>query len=683
MIGFNRIRAFWERRQQKGANVVLLALTAFAIVYFLPHQAKFPYEFQKRQIWQHADFIAPFDLPILKATATLAEERQQILDNHPLYFDSQPAQSDVLYQQLWAEVSRAALTASDSVALAVGLQVIAQQYSKGVIALPNGGHMKAISGVYVHSDAGYVWRPITDFVSKESLQAIAAGLFEGSVFNVGAIVESAVKKHVQPTVLYNAAYTQKRLEQRLAAILPTSGMVQKGEVVARMGQPIDEQTFRQLYSYKMAYEKGQAADRKQTTVVVGQIVLVSVLLLVLMLFFAQSKAFILTDTNQLAFIFFNIIFVFAIGSFIVNINPAYIYITPFPILPIVLRSFFDNRVALFVHMVAMFIVALIAPNSFEFVTLQFVAGMFSVTTVGGLYKRSQIFIAAFQIILVYMVVFLGFSLFKETHTDKATYETLLHFALNGFLCLFAFPLVYIFEKVFGLVSEITLLEMSDTNSPLLRRLSEQAPGTFQHSLQVANLAESAALAIGGKALLVRTGALYHDIGKLTNPMCFTENQVTGVNPHDELSFEESAKLIINHVAEGIAMAKANKLPDTVVDFIRTHHGTTTVQYFYKQYLKSYPDDVEAQEMFRYPGPKPFSKETAILMMADSVEAASRSLAKPDAAGINSLVNGIVEAQLHSGQLENAAITLREIGQVKEILKKKLLNIYHLRVEYPE
>jgi cyclic-di-AMP phosphodiesterase PgpH len=382
------------------------------------------------------------------------------------------------------------------------------------------------------------------------------------------------------------------------------------------------------------------------------------------------------------FILFNILFMFGLASTVAHINPAYIYITPFPILPIVLRSFFDTRVALFVHMIAALIIGLLAPNSFEFITLQFATGMFSIVTISGLYKRGQIFLAAFQISLVYIFVYVGFSLFKEAQLDVQTFEPLLHFALNGLLCLFAFPLIYIFERVFGLVSDITLLELSDTNSPLLRELAEKAPGTFQHSLQVANLAESAVLAINGKPLLVRTGALYHDIGKMNNPLYFIENQTTGVNPHDELSYIESAEIITAHVRKGIELAKVHKLPEKVIDFIRTHHGTSTVQYFYRQYLTSFPDELDAKSEFTYPGPKPFSKETAVLMMADSVEAASRSLKRPNEETLSQLVESIIEQQLADRQLENADITLREIAIVKQVLKKKLLNVYHLRVEYP-
>ncbi|MGB0178112.1 MAG: HD family phosphohydrolase, partial [Owenweeksia sp.] len=301
----------------------------------------------------------------------------------------------------------------------------------------------------------------------------------------------------------------------------------------------------------------------------------------------------------------------------------------------------------------------------------------------NLYKRGQLFFTAAKIIAVYCLSYLSMAIIQEGSLKQIELMNFAYFAGNGFLTLISFPLIYLQEKLFGFVSDVSLLELSDTNNPLLRQLAQKAPGTFQHSLQVANLAEAAVLSIQGNALLVRTGALYHDIGKMTYPMYFIENQHTGLNPHDELSFEESAQMIIGHVKEGIKIAKKNNLPDVLIDFIRTHHGTTTVMYFYKQYIKNFPEEEVNLKKFTYPGPKPFSKETAALMMADSVEAASRSLSRPDHDSIDKLVEGIIDHQMDTGQFENAEITLREIKDIKKIFKKMLMNIYHVRIQYPE
>jgi hypothetical protein len=323
----------------------------------------------------------------------------------------------------------------------------------------------------------------------------------------------------------------------------------------------------------------------------------------------------------------------------------------------------------------------VVPNSFEYIFLQIIAGIVTILTVSELYKRANLFISVGQITLIYIIGYFAFHIIHEGNLDNVSWFTFGFFLLNGMITLFAQPLIYIYEKIFGMVSDVSLLELSDTNSKLLKELSNKAPGTFHHSLQVANLAEAAANEIGANAMLVRVGALYHDIGKMNHPTYFTENQITNVNPHDDLPPKESARIIVDHVIEGIEIARRNKLPDRVIDFIRTHHGTTLVYYFFRKQQDLDPEVKE--EQFRYPGPIPFSKETAILMMADSVEAASKSLKNPTFNMINDFVDKIIGGQMRANQFLNANITFKEIETVKKVLKQKLTNIYHLRVEYPE
>jgi putative nucleotidyltransferase with HDIG domain len=354
---------------------------------------------------------------------------------------------------------------------------------------------------------------------------------------------------------------------------------------------------------------------------------------------------------------------------------------PFCLLPIIVKAFFDTRVALFTHLITVIIIGFIVPNGFEFVYLQLMAGIVSILSVLQMYKRAQLFVSAAKIISIYFVSYFAISLTQEGSVDGIEWMNFLWLGANGALTLFAYPLIFAFEKTFSLVSDVSLLELSDTNNPLLRDLAQKAPGTFQHSIQVANLAEEGILEIGGNALLVRAGALYHDIGKMKNPQFFIENQHQGINPHDDLSAEESGEIIINHVKNGIDIAKENNLPDELIDFIRTHHGTSMVAYFHKQYVASFPDDLESSEKFTYKGPKPFSKETAMLMMADSVEAAARSLKSPNAENIDKLVESIINRQIDHNQFENADITMKEITQIKKLYQKKLQSIHHLRVEY--
>jgi putative nucleotidyltransferase with HDIG domain len=348
---------------------------------------------------------------------------------------------------------------------------------------------------------------------------------------------------------------------------------------------------------------------------------------------------------------------------------------------LVFKAFFDARLGLFAHVLTVLLLGFIVPNSYEYMFLQIIAGIVTILTVSELYKRANLFISVGQITLIYIISYFAFFVIHEGSVIDLNFETFGLFVLCGLATLFVQPLIYIYEKLFGLVSDVSLLELSDTNTKLLKEFSNKAPGTFHHSLNVANLAESSANEIGANAMLVRVGALYHDIGKMKNPTYFSENQSTGINPHDELSPKESSKVIIDHVIDGIEIAKKNNLPDRVIDFIRTHHGTSLVYYFYSK-EKELDEDLD-KEVFRYPGPRPFSKETAILMMCDSVEAASKSLKEPSTPKIDKFVETIVGKQMESGQFLNANITFKEIQSVKKVIKNKLANIFHLRIEYPE
>lgn len=473
------------------------------------------------------------------------------------------------------------------------------------------------------------------------------------------------------------------LKNQLDQILPSRGAVLSGELIIAKGNLVDDERFAKLTSLKSVYEGSLSGARSYYSLLSGQILLVSILLFVLYAFLKQFDKLVLEDISRLTFILVNILFMVMLASIVLSFKAGLIYLIPFAILPMVMRSFFETRLALFVHLVAMLIIGFQVPNSFEFIFLQIVAGVFSVLMVNNLYRRKDLFLTAGKITLVYAVSYFSLAILQEGSILTIDYGVFAFFVGNGLLTLISFPLIYFQEKIFGFVSEISLLELSDTNNPLLRQLAETAPGTFQHSMQVANLTENAIIAIGGNALMARTGALYHDIGKMQSPMYFIENQSTGINPHDELSFEESAEIIIGHVSAGISLAKRNKLPDLLIDFIRTHHGTSTVMYFYRQYLRDFPEDKQAIGKFMYPGPKPFSKETAVLMMADTVEAASRSIQNPDHDKIDQLVEKLIDHQMNDGQFENAPITLREIRSVKKIFKKILMNIYHVRIKYPD
>ena len=447
------------------------------------------------------------------------------------------------------------------------------------------------------------------------------------------------------------------------------------------GEVVESENYKILESLKSEFESELWASNNYYFILSGYTVLVALVLMMLFLFLKKYRPEIFENGTKVTFIFINILLMVFITTLVVKYDEAYVFVVPSCILPLILKTFFDARLGLFVHVLTVLILGFVVPNSFEYIFIQIIAGIVTILTVSELYKRANLFISVGQITLIYMVGYLAFHIIHEGNLDNIVWLTLGLFLLNGMITLFVQPLIYVYEKIFGLVSDVSLLELSDTNSRLLKELSNKAPGTFNHSLQVANLAEAAANEIGANAMLVRVGALYHDIGKLGNPNYFTENQITNVNPHDDLIPIDSAKIIINHVIEGIEIARKNKLPDRVIDFIRSHHGTTLVFYFFKKQQESGEEFDEVD--FRYPGPIPFSKETAILMMADSVEAASKSLKNPTFMIIDEFVDKIIGGQMSANQFLNANITFREIETIKKIFKQKLTNIYHLRVEYPE
>jgi len=415
---------------------------------------------------------------------------------------------------------------------------------------------------------------------------------------------------------------------------------------------------------------------------IGKLMLVLTSLLLIFLFLWNFRREVLYDTRSTLFILLTVILMVLAASITLRYDLISLYVMPFTLVPVILRTFFDARLALFVHIVTVILVGFFAPNSYLFVLLNVFAGMVAIYSLTNLYRRSKLVFTAFLVVLTYVVIYFGAAIVQEGNFNTIEWKYFAWFGYNGILILISYPLIYIFEKAFGLISDTTLMELSDTNQPLLRKLAEIAPGTFQHSLQVANLAEEAAHKTGGNPLLVRTGALYHDIGKLEEPLYYIENQSTGNNPHDNLEFEQSARIIIGHVAKGVDIAHKNSLPEPLIDFIRTHHGTSTVQYFYKSFLKKYPEEEVDVMKFSYPGPKPFSREMAIVMMADSVEAASRSLKEINDQTLDKLVESIIHTQMMEEQFNDANISFRDITAIKEVFRKRLNNIHHARIAYP-
>ena len=655
------------------------------IVFFFPKGGKFKYEFQKGKPWQFENLYAPFDFSIQKTDDELAKENQQIRENQSTYFryDEQVVQNvySAFDSKFNSQLQDSGLRKNKQKELrSTAIDILDLIYKNGILepleTAPNGNSVFLI----VNNEARKV--SASDFYRiGEVEESIKAVLSERGLSSYNKEFEALFFDLVTPNVTLDKELTRKALEDALSKISYTRGTVDEGKLIIAKGEVVEADNLKILESLKSEYESDLWTDSNSYYILVGYTVLVALVLLMLFLFLKKYRNEVYENNTKVTFIFFNILLLVFVTTLVIKYNEALVFVVPLCILPLILKTFFDARLGLFVHVLTVLILGFVVPNSFEYIFLQIITGIVTILTVSELYKRANLFVSVGQITLIYIVAYLAFHTIHEGNLKNIEWFTLGLFLLNGMITLFVQPLIYIYEKIFGLVSDVSLLELSDTNSKLLKELSNKAPGTFNHSLQVANLAEAAANGIGANAMLVRVGALYHDIGKMDNPTYFTENQITNVNPHDEISPKESARIILDHVIKGIELARKNNIPDRVVDFIRSHHGTSLVYYFYKRQL-DLEGEVDKND-FRYAGPLPFSKETAILMMADSIEAASKSLKNPTFLILDEFVEKIIAGQMKSDQFVNADITFKEIETIKKIFKLKLTNIYHLRVEYPE
>lgn len=670
-------------------KILLFVVTVFSIVYLFPKGGKFKYDFNQGKPWQYENLYAPFDFAIEKTDEEILAEKRTIEQNAQLYFLYNRKVKDEVLKNYNQKISISPkidslreVELNDVISL--GKSIIESVYKKGFVDQVSEGVVSSDDDIIALKKGNTIENlPFKSlFNSKEVFDFITEKLGERPYNLAQNINLSILSEVIKPNVIYDRTFTQRVIKEAVKEISLTKGKVSKAELIILKGDIVQGRKLAILNSLKKESESKLWTESNYYWIVFGYTILVSLALLMLLLFLRINRLELFKNNNKVTFIFFNVFLMILIQTLVVKYNPDYIYVVPLSILPIVLKAFFDARLGLFTHVLTVLLLGFIVPNSFEFIYLHIIAGIVTILTVSELYKRANLFISIGQITLIYMVTYFAFSVIKEGNANQINWEYFVMFAANGLLSFLSLFLIYIYEKVFGLVSDVTLLELSNTNTKLLRDLNEQAPGTFQHSMQVANLAEAAANEIGANSMLVRTGALYHDIGKMLNPTYFIENQTTGVNPHNDLSPTDSARIIIDHVIKGIELAKQNGLPDRIIDFIRTHHGTSLVYYFYSKEKELLEDEIDI-EKFRYKGPIPFSKETAILMMCDAAEAASKSLKNPTAQSVDELIDKIVEKQKADNQFENSDITFREIETIKKVIKRKLMNIYHLRVEYPE
>jgi len=661
---------------------ILYLSTAFLLIYLFPKEAKFKYEFNKGTTWSNDALYAPFDFPIIKSEKEIEKEKEFLGNQSIIYFDY----SDLIYQnalklysQKFAIFFTYPISSEEySIYYDFGIKLVDQIYTNGVLPINYRGKKKVSiirnnSELEVELDELFDLNDLSVFIESQ----VKYKVFEDSknkFYNLFFEI-------ISPNLILNKNFTSQSLNQSLSSLSLTRDVVVKGALIITKGELIEGKKYQKLLSLKNEYSSELYNDSGYYWIVFGYSLLIALSLLMLFLFINKYYKSIFDNNRELTFIIFNITLMFILTTSVLNFESKYLYAVPICILPLIIKAFFDARLGLFAHFLTILLLGFLVPNSFEYIFLQFLAGIVTALSVSELYKRANLFISVFQIVLIYIMGYFAFHIIHEGSVTGISLLTIGLFTINGLATLFVQPLIYLYEKIFKLVSDVSLLELSDTNTKLLRELSNEAPGTFHHSLQVANLAESAAIEIGANVLLTRVGALYHDIGKMKSPTFFSENQTSKVSPHDKITPIESAKIIINHVSEGIILAKKNNLPNRVIDFITTHHGTSKVYYFYKKEEEKKGQINEAD--FSYEGPKPYSKETAILMMADSVEAGAKSLKEPTVEIIKTFVAQIIDNQMLDKQFSNSNITLAEIEKVKEVLINKLINIYHLRVEYPK
>lgn len=681
----------------------MIVVSIILICFFLPKQPRFEYEFEKGKVWNHDNLISPYNFAVLKTQEEFNKDRDNILKTvQPIYnlnevtSKEQIDQFNTDFSEKWQSAQMDTIEGVNiETYRKVGNTLLTHLYERGIISLNNRYQKKGENGenldqtesqynfTLVSNNIAQQKNTIDCFTIESANNYVSERLQNNRTIEYKDWLADILKNYITINYTFNEQLTDKIEQNALSSISTTRGVVEKGELIAEKDKIINSETYQKLQSLRKVFEDEARVSGKQSYVLFGQFLIISLVMALFFVFLFLFRKDIFNNNRLIFIILAVIISMLAVLSWSVNASIPSFYYIPYCGVPIIFRILFDTRVALNVHLLMVLIAALFVPNSYEFVFLQFIAGMVAIYSIKTLIKREQFLISSAIILAAYIIAYLGFVLTRNGTLNNIYWSDILPFFVSVGLTLLAYPLIYAFEKLFGLVSDLTLMELTNSNSKLLRELSLRAPGTFQHSLQVANLAEAAIYKIGGNPLLVRAGALYHDIGKITNPLYFIENQKSGQNPHSELTPEQSAQIIISHVFKGIEIARKYQLPEAIIEFIRTHHGTTRVDYFYNMFIKNNPEKLPDDSIFTYPGPIPFSKETAVLMMADSVEAASRAMKEPTEKSINDLVDKIIDHKLMNKQFVNADITMRDIKEVSEVFKMMLKSIYHIRIDYDE
>ncbi len=668
------------------ALAFLLAL--FLVVWQMPRTVKFKYEYQKMRPWQYESLYAPFNFPIYKTAEQLKiEEEASLKDFYPIFvFDLNASKNNKVlmlqeFENQWYGAEDAKFRTKD-----VLEKIYDTIENKGIITNISTIELKPESMIDVVRDRVVKTRSFRDFYTMRSATEFVSDYLAKLDSDIDkSLVNKLLLEYLNQNVIYSEDLTKQSEEQALAAISLTFGMVQKDELIISEGEVITDEKYNIINSLRKEYDamNTDASFFNRNFSLYGQIIIVSLVFLFLFVAIKLLRPELLKESKSINMILVMMLLVILPSFIMIKHAPDLIFLMPVTILSMLLVTFFNARIAIYIQTLTIFIISLAVSNSYQYFVIQFFVSLVSIFVMANKTSRSKYFFTSLIVFIAYVVLKIGVSLIFDAGLENVSWNDIGVFAMNALLTMLSLPLVFLFERVFGFVTDMTLLELSNTNTPLLRRLASEAPGTFQHVMQVADLCEEALFAIGGNMLLARTGAMYHDIGKIKNPLYFTENQSSKYNMHEDMSYQESASIIIQHVIDGIEICRKYHVPEQIIDFVRTHHGTRRTEYFYQMALRESVDVSEIDERdFRYHGPIPFTKETAVLMMADSVEAASRSLQDKTEEAINKLVDGIVDTQIKDNQFDNANLTFRDITTIKKVFKKKLKNIYHVRIAYP-
>ena len=666
--------------QQKIFITAVFTAVVIVICLLLPREKTVNLEFAEGKPWRYEQLTAPFDFAITKSEATLQRERAKVLAAQRPYYTKDAKVGEAAIDSFTTFYGNELHHIASKMLKKKILTQLQNIYNTGIIGSNDLERLQedSISTIMLIEQT---WaRPAntqdlyTVQQAYESLMAIDTTLLGRYVLR-----QSNLNDYITPNIRYDVAKSEAARRDAIEAIAPNSGVILTGQKIIGTGEMVDETLFQVLVSYRNELNK-RIDERGLQMTFIGQVLLVILLVGAFLAYLISYRRSYFYERNKLLFLATQLTLFPCIASWIMT-NGNGLMIIPFAMAPVMIKIFLDARTAFMTHLVIILITSLVVPDPFMFVLLQLTVGLAAIYSINELTERSQIFRVALVAILCYSLVFFGYELVTKSALVMFNKRIYVHFLLNGALLLFTYPLMLLYEKLFRFTSDVTLMELSNFNIKLLRQLSENAPGTFQHSIQVSNLAAAAANKVGASSLLVRTGAMYHDIGKLENPSFFTENQ-GGTNPHACLPYEKSAGIIINHVHDGLRLADKFHLPEVIKDFIRTHHGLSKAKYFYISYMNEHPGEEVDEAMFTYPGPNPHSMETAILMMADAVEAASRSLPEYTEESIANLVGRIIDGQVAEGYFKECPITFKDITDIKNVFREKLKTIYHTRITYP-